>query len=111
MDATLSGIPQGRIASPVLSNIYLHKLDVFVETVLIPEYTRGRTPGRNSAYCQVASALGRARRTRTAASAACGPALRCRPSGTLTIPATAGCATSRYADEHPARVRRAQGRS
>ena len=39
--ATLSGAPQGGVASPVLSNIYLHKLDEFVETVLIPEYTRG----------------------------------------------------------------------
>ena len=28
---TLSGVPQGGIASPVLSNIYLHKLDIFVE--------------------------------------------------------------------------------
>ena len=39
--ATLSGAPQGGVASPVLSNIYLDKLDMFVETVLIPEYTRG----------------------------------------------------------------------
>ena len=29
------------MASPILSTIYLHKLDEFVETVLIPEYTRG----------------------------------------------------------------------
>jgi retron-type reverse transcriptase len=29
--ATLSGVPQGGIASPVLSNIYLHKLDIFIE--------------------------------------------------------------------------------
>lgn len=35
--ATPSGAPQGGVASPVLSNIYLHKLDEFVETVLIPE--------------------------------------------------------------------------
>ena len=41
-NATLSGVPQGGVVSPVLSNIYLHKLDNFVETVLIPEYTRGR---------------------------------------------------------------------
>ena len=33
---TLSGAPQGGIASPVLSNIYLHKLDDFVERDLIP---------------------------------------------------------------------------
>ena len=43
---TLSGVPQGGVVSPVLSNIYLHKLDEFVEGNLIPQYTRGdrRTP-------------------------------------------------------------------
>ncbi len=40
-NATLSGVPQGGVVSPILSNIYLHKLDEFVETVLIPQYTRG----------------------------------------------------------------------
>ena len=29
---TLSGVPQGGVVSPVLCNIYLHKLDEFVET-------------------------------------------------------------------------------
>lgn len=38
---TLSGIPQGGIVSPILSNILLDKLDKFVETVLIPQYTKG----------------------------------------------------------------------
>src|ERR671926_87367 len=38
-NATLSGVPQGGVVSPILANIYLHKLDVFVEKVLIPEYT------------------------------------------------------------------------
>ena len=42
---TLSGIPQGGVVSPVLSNIYLHKLDEFVERELIPQYTRGEQPG------------------------------------------------------------------
>src|SRR6266571_790841 len=40
-NATLSGAPQGGVASPVLSNIYLDRLDQFAEKVLIPEYTRG----------------------------------------------------------------------
>jgi group II intron reverse transcriptase/maturase len=60
--ATLSGAPQGGVASPILSNIYLHRLDVFVETVLIPQYTRGERRARNPAYLQVAAALARARR-------------------------------------------------
>ena len=61
-NATLSGVPQGGIASPVLSSIYLHKLDVFVETVLIPEYTRGRLRARNPEYRKVEQAIVRARR-------------------------------------------------
>ncbi len=60
--ATLSGAPQGGVASPILSNIYLHKLDEFVETVLIPEYTRGVRRVRNRAYRKVEAAIGRARR-------------------------------------------------
>jgi hypothetical protein len=60
--ATLSGAPQGGVASPILSNIYLHRLDVFVETVLIPEYTRGGRRARNPAYLQVANLLAQARR-------------------------------------------------
>ena len=49
-NATLSGAPQGGVVSPVLSNIYLHKLDQFVETVLIPQYTQGRCRRMNPAY-------------------------------------------------------------
>jgi hypothetical protein len=44
-----------------LSNIYLHKLDVFVETVLIPEYTRGKLRARNPEYRKVERAIRRAR--------------------------------------------------
>jgi group II intron reverse transcriptase/maturase len=59
--ATLSGVPQGGVASPVLSNIYLHKLDVFVETVLIPEYTRGKLRARSLEYRKVERAIRQAR--------------------------------------------------
>ena len=52
----------GGVASPVLSNIYLNRLDTFVETVLIPEYTRGTSRAPNPAYQAVANAIRRARR-------------------------------------------------
>jgi hypothetical protein len=60
-NVTLSGCPQGGIVSPVLSNIYLDRLDKFVETVLIPEYTRGAVRAASPAYQQIANAIRRAR--------------------------------------------------
>ena len=46
--ATLSGAPQGGVSSPILSNIYLDKLDKFVEMQILPKYNVGtrRTPNR-----------------------------------------------------------------
>jgi group II intron reverse transcriptase/maturase len=61
-NATLSGVPQGGVLSPVLSNIYLHKLDEFAETVLIPEYTRGKARKPNPAYRRVLFAATQARK-------------------------------------------------
>jgi group II intron reverse transcriptase/maturase len=60
-NATLSGAPQGGVASPVLSNIYLDRMDKFAETVLIPEYTRGRRRAASPAYQKVQKAIARAR--------------------------------------------------
>ena len=47
---TLSGCPQGGVISPILSNIYLDKLDQYVERVLLPEYTRGKKRVENPMY-------------------------------------------------------------
>ncbi len=50
---TLSGVPQGGIVSPMLSNILLDKLDKFVETVLIPQYTKGGRRRANAEYTKL----------------------------------------------------------
>jgi group II intron reverse transcriptase/maturase len=47
---TLSGVPQGGIVSPLLANILLNELDRFVETVLIPQYTKGARRVNNPEY-------------------------------------------------------------
>lgn len=58
---TYSGVPQGGICSPVLSNIYLTVLDKFVEEELIPQYTRGKKRKRNPEYAKLEREMRRAR--------------------------------------------------
>jgi group II intron reverse transcriptase/maturase len=99
--ATLSGAPQGGVASPVLSNIYLHKLDEFVETVLVPEYTRGKRRARNPAYLELQNLLAKARRRGDRVQAR---ALRQRmvslPSADPNDPEYRRLRYIRYADDH-----------
>src|SRR6266700_236086 len=59
---TLSGAPQGGVCSPILSNIYLDKLDKFVETVLMPRYNRGKRRAKNPTYHRIENAIARAKR-------------------------------------------------
>jgi group II intron reverse transcriptase/maturase len=60
--ATLSGAPQGGVCSPILSNIYLDKLDRFVETILMPKYNRGKRREPNPDYRRIGYAMARAKR-------------------------------------------------
>ena len=52
---THSGVPQGGVASPILSNIVLHELDKWVEDELIPRHTKGQQRSHSAEYkCLVA---------------------------------------------------------
>jgi len=47
-----SGTPQGGVISPLLANIYLDRLDRYVEQTLLPAYNRGEQRKRNPAWNQ-----------------------------------------------------------
>jgi group II intron reverse transcriptase/maturase len=60
--ATLSGTPQGGVASPLLANIYLNELDRFVEQELLPADNRGDRRRDHPQYPTIALRAQRLRR-------------------------------------------------
>lgn len=61
LNETLSGTPQGGIISPLFANIYLDKLDTFVEETLYPRYNRGTSRRGNPEYKAVVRRMAQAK--------------------------------------------------
>ena len=98
---TLSGTPQGGVVSPLLSNIYLHKLDEFVERELIPQHTRGNSRKVNREYSRLARRRQDARRRGDRAGAReLARQMRTVPYGDPMDPGYRRLKYIRYADDH-----------
>jgi hypothetical protein len=89
------------VVSPILSNIYLHKLDAYVEAVLIPQYTRGKYRRHNPEYERIKSRMRRARARGDRDQARdLRRQLRRLPSGDPQDPGYRRLRYTRYADDH-----------
>jgi hypothetical protein len=104
----VSGAPQGGVLSPLLSGIYMDRLDKFAEAALIPEYTRGQARRKNPACQKVENAIWNTRQrlarrkehTETAEIRELRRQLRRMPAGDPDDPGYRRLRYIRYADDH-----------
>ena len=93
---TLSGAPQGGVVSPVLSNIYLDRLDDYIETGLCSrQYNQGDRTQSIRPYMRLwRRAWEREQRGDRAGGRELRRQMRTMPCRDPPIPATGGCATA-----------------
>ena len=59
---TYSGVPQGSIIGPILSNLVLNRLDKFMEQEMIPSFYKGKRRKGSSAYARITMAASKAKK-------------------------------------------------
>lgn len=97
---TQSGIPQGGVVSPILSNIVLHELDKWIEDELLPQYNYGKSRSVSLQYRRLVTARWRAKRQgQWSRYTQLGKVLRQLPSKDTSDPTYRRLRYIRYADD------------